>query len=71
MFKLLLDHGLLFRDNFSFYLIKIILYSPLSDNEKCQNLTSCLNVNEIRREIIVNCKTSTTRFFNYDHVKFY
>ncbi|CAF3620474.1 unnamed protein product [Adineta steineri] len=41
---------------------------PLSDNEKSQNLTSCLNVNEIRREIIVNCKTSTTRFFNYDHV---
>ncbi|CAF4597483.1 unnamed protein product [Rotaria socialis] len=41
---------------------------PLSDNEKSQNLTSCLNVNETRREIIVNCKTSTTRFFNYDHV---
>ncbi len=41
----------------------------MSDNEKCQNLTSCLNINETRREIIVNCKTSTTRFFNYDHVK--
>ncbi|CAF0767907.1 unnamed protein product [Rotaria sordida] len=41
---------------------------PLSDNEKSQNLTSYLNINETRREIIVNCKTSTTRFFNYDHV---
>ncbi|CAF0743438.1 unnamed protein product [Rotaria sp. Silwood1] len=41
---------------------------PLNDNEKSQNLTSCLNINETRREIIVNCKTSTTRFFNYDHV---
>ncbi|UJR33209.1 hypothetical protein I4U23_020664 [Adineta vaga] len=41
---------------------------PLSDNEKSQNLTSCLNVNGTRREIIVNCKTTATRFFNYDHV---
>lgn len=42
---------------------------PLSDNEKSQNLNSCFNVNETRREIIVNCKASTTRFFNYDHVR--
>ncbi|CAF1221919.1 unnamed protein product [Adineta ricciae] len=41
---------------------------PVSDNEKSQNLSSCLNVNEARREIVVNCKTSATRFFNYDHV---
>ena len=46
-----------------------LLPSPLSDQEKCQNSTSCLNVNETRREIVVNCKTSATRFFNYDHVK--
>jgi len=65
MFKLLLDHGLWF---FFFRTKRNIFFRPLSDNEKCQNLTSCLNINETRREIIVNCKTSTTRFFNYDHV---
>jgi len=40
----------------------------LSDNEKLQNGSNCLSINETRREIIVNCKTSTTRFFSYDHV---
>ena len=51
-----------------FLLNRKYLISPLNDNEKSQNLTSCFSVNEARREIIVNCKTSSTRFFCYDHV---
>ena len=41
---------------------------PLSDNERAQSLTSCLSVNETRREIVVNGRTSNNRYFNYDHV---
>lgn len=44
---------------------------PLSENERSQNLTSCLSANETRREITVNCRSSTTRYFNYDHVNLF
>lgn len=73
MFKSLLDQGQQFSsfgNQFNRKRYFLSFSRPLSDQEKCQNSISCLNVNETRREIVVNCKTAATRFFNYDHVNY-